>query len=180
MRYRILFPNADMVAAIESTWKRKGAVVAPVEGEGRSDCAPTGAVTAGRGAVLASTGAVGAPESVRESASEGSKAEPAQPNPPVARDRVGSLGSSKSAGRATPKADALIEQFVLYNERAMPAGNKVRQEIEAMLEGVTQDVIGEALTKWSDRREAGFSGLKDPARAMLKELPAFIKLVRQR
>ena len=87
--------------------------------------------------------------------------------------------SPQVAGTATPRADWIIEKFVWLEERAMPASKKVKQEIEAMVANIPQPVVEAALERWCSRREAGFSGLKDPARRMLEELPAFIKLVRQ-
>ncbi len=181
VRYRIFNPKlcADIVAAVEAKWKHTGAVVAPVKDDGGSECPPTGAMVAPTGAVTAETGAVSAPESVLE-AVPNQPIQPTQPTQPPGRDGCGmGLLGSKSAGKATPRADWAIEKFVLSTEHAMPASNKVKAEIEALFANVPKEVAEEALTRWSDGREAGFKRLKDPARAMLNELPPFIKLVEQ-
>jgi hypothetical protein len=177
--YKILIPNADVIAAVKSLWKQgiTGASVAPDTTLTGAPVAPdtgfTGASVAGTGASVAPTGAPVAPKSVSEAVKEQVKNQPT-----TGATEADDVGVVSPKGAGTPRADWAIERFVTYNEKAMPAGKKVKAEIEAMLLTVPKEIADEAITRWSDRREAGFTGLRDPARAMLSELPAFIKLAR--
>jgi len=162
--YRILIPNADVVAAVKSTWK-KGRT-----SEGRTPNTPQeerGASHAPEGRTSGTAGVqVAHPNAVREEVKEEVK------TPTTTGRQVGTVASSKTAG--TPKADSVIAWFIKNENKAMPAGRKAKQELEQLLDTVPDAIGKAAIENWWGKRN--FRGLEFPLQALLSELPAYIKL----
>jgi hypothetical protein len=167
VRYRILIPNADVVRAVKHPAKEgTGAIAAPVEGEGCSDCTPTGAIAAPTGAVTAGTGAVGAPKSDRESAIESA--------------------SFEKVKTSTPTTTNPEEGVVVHLQRAylQVVGmsllvGKHGDKLTAMLVGYSPATIDAAVAEWNARRSAPAKELKHPASVLPKELPEWLAWAKQ-
>ena len=177
VRYRILNPKlcADIIAAIESTWKRTGAVVAPDDGDGCSECTPTGAMVAPTGAVTAGTGAMAAPKAVREPEIEAVRFEAVK----YGGGGEDGFATPAAAGSAAGKADKIIQAFYNVTGCTLPANEKQRDKIEAVFAGVPGDVAYWAMRVWVNDRTGKVDELIQPAKFLINELPPIIKTVRE-
>jgi hypothetical protein len=169
--YKILIPNADVVAAVKATWKT-GAPQAPdgegPEGNGCPTGTPTGATQAPTGAPQAPTGATAAPKSVKEAVRE-----------PASFEKVN--GGGGGGGTAVTVADSralkVVQAFYDITGHTMPANEKQLKKLEAVFTKVPGDIACWALMEWTKGRVAGFEDLKHPVEFLIREIPPIINSV---
>jgi hypothetical protein len=168
--YRILVPNAEVVAAVKNPWT--GAPPAPEwegpEGDGCTSCTPTGAPPAPTGARPAPTGAPPAPKAVREAVREAVSSET------VKSGGGGKEGVPPPATIHAGRADKVIQAFYDMVGNTLPANEKQRAQIETIFAGVPGDVAYWAMQSWHRDRTGKLEELVQPAKFLINELPPLI------
>jgi Helix-turn-helix domain len=169
--YRVLVPNADVIAAVKALWKHgiTGGGVAPDEPVTGGGVAPeaeetglTGGGVAPTGGGVAPTGGGVAPKSVREPVSE-----PVTTTPTPTSGEGAVVDVPKDAG--TRMVQYLAKEL---GYTTLPATAQQKAELNKLAVGVPGDVMGVAIRAWVSERE--LKGMKFPVGFLLKELPAYI------